>query len=79
MPKCPNCGKEIDRLGQSSPEIVYYECWRDERYGGLEYEHSHKIENTQVGDIAFFCPECSADLFTTEEEAIAFLGGEAQR
>jgi len=64
MPKCPNCGREIDYLINSTLERVDY------RYNGDEYE---RIDSSIEEDLGYFCPECYAQICHSELEAIDFL------
>jgi hypothetical protein len=68
MPKCPVCGKEIDYL------IEYSKEWRKYRVrlvgDSIEYE---EIDEADVIDHEYACPECDTTIATTEEEAEEFL------
>jgi len=74
MPKCPECGEEIDSL------IYAYEvqiegdlCLDDD--GNLEYRDT--TTNAGVGSkYEYSCPKCNAPLFYEEEHAFRFLDGE---
>jgi len=64
MLKCPKCGKEIERLNYSYEE-----------YGNAYLDDKGNIERNIKGGSGetFSCPECYADLFDDELEAIKFL------
>jgi len=64
MPKCPECGRNIDFLN--------YVCVEESEYlftgNDYNYENSELIE-----DKGYFCPKCFEYLFGTKEEAKRFL------
>ena len=66
MPKCPECGTNIDHL------IWYEKVWQKARFDGKDYQ-GWDIVSVLEGYYA--CPECGADLFSDEEEARKFLEG----
>jgi len=71
MPKCPLCGKEINFLINVCTEIHEYKASLGEE-GTIEYIDLdvYPISHSEDG---FFCPECRAKLFDSEEEATEFL------
>jgi transcription initiation factor IIE alpha subunit len=72
MPKCPKCGKEIDFLkNYESNATLEYNLSLDIE-GEPQYEY---VDTLFAGDSVFACPECGEDLFSNEEDAVAFLQG----
>jgi predicted RNA-binding Zn-ribbon protein involved in translation (DUF1610 family) len=73
MPKCPKCGKEIDFLkNYQNYATIEYNLSLDSR-GEPQYEYVDTL--LFADDNVFACPECGEDLFSTEEDALAFLKG----
>ena len=71
MPKCPKCGKEINKLYNIQLGEM---CWEMDEDG--EYENRVDLF-VQHDETNFWeCPECNERLFDNEEEAINFLKGE---
>lgn len=68
MPKCQKCNKEIDHLIVKEESVVlsYFSIENNEPF----FEEKDKIPMDFLG---FFCPECDALLFTTQDEAEEFL------
>jgi len=64
MPKCPECGKEIDYLSFCCKE-----------YGILEREGGWKWANEEGADpeFEFYCPECGKVIFEDPDEAERWL------
>lgn len=71
MPKCPRCGKEIDRLINVQSGLISWEMFADGRYDDQEIEPYGEINEWD-------CPECSEPLFYNEDEAIAFLNNKSK-
>lgn len=71
MPKCPECGKEIDELVNFDRGSMEYRCYYDTHWMNMEYDSSGFISDE--GEQSYECPECGAELFTTEDEAIEFF------
>ena len=70
MPKCPKCGKEIDRLRSFLP---IYDLTVDEN--GKEHYEFINYSPVAIKE-HYICLKCRAVLFTDEEDAIKFLRGE---
>jgi len=74
MPKCPECGKEINYLIFSGEEYVTATVSL-RKNGTIDYTNWNSCGG--FGDIMdYSCPECHAILFDNEEDAEAFLRGE---
>lgn len=71
MPRCPECGKEIDRLVSYSRCIKEYEFSIDKLTDLSDYKHTDDISTHQ--DPEYACPECEKTLFTFEGDAEKFL------
>jgi len=65
MPKCPECGEEIEYLLNYATVQYIFEVNED---GEPEYIHNDVAEEG-----TYHCPVCLKPLFTTEKEAIEFL------
>ena len=69
---CPKCGKEISYLWDFSKVENRY---RFEIFEGeVDYELVDSYSLNEIDE--WECPECTAVLFTDEEEAARFLRGE---
>jgi predicted RNA-binding Zn-ribbon protein involved in translation (DUF1610 family) len=76
MPKCPECGREIDELINCRREVSEYRFWLEEKEDegwGAQWE---RVDARDDEDEGYECPECGALLFKTYKEAVAFLKGE---
>ena len=75
MPKCPECGEEIDELITYRREFSEYRIWFEE---GEEYPEWERIDVVGEGedDEEYECPKCGATLFKSYRAAVAFLKGE---
>jgi len=69
MPVCPNCGREIRYLLEYGKETVIYKFFIMD--GEPEWEWIDS--SSSLTDPEYYCPECGELLFTTPEEAEAFL------
>jgi len=65
MPRCPKCGAEINSLDVKALTIM--------RFFMHLGEPCYEPTEAQPEDTRFYCPECGAVLFTSEEEAVKFL------
>ncbi len=75
MPKCPNCGKEIDHLIEHSHEIVYY----DFRLVDGEADWIQTDDESEcTGTSEYHCPECYQLLVIGQDKAEKFLKGEVK-
>ena len=76
MPKCPECGKEIDQLIYRAYELVTARALLTPAkiMDYINWE-SHGITREAP---EYRCPECDAVLFDNEEDAEAFLRGESK-
>jgi len=66
LPRCPECGEELD----------YLECYTTAKYeyDGEEFEYIEMADGwEEYGDYLFVCPECGAELAWSVEEATAIL------
>lgn len=72
MPKCPECGEEIDYLTVSSHEIHFYIFQLIGNKQEKNYEDDQG-ETVMKGNDEFYCPECDTRLFLREQDAIDFL------
>lgn len=71
-PRCPRCGKELTYLINVCEEFHVYYFEVDE-----EGEVDYRDKDSWPGDTSEYgCPFCFEVLFTSEEEAKAFLLGE---
>jgi len=73
MPGCPKCGDPIYSLKQIAPEMVTYRF--DVKNGIVDYKEDVEAGRDPVdGDNGVFqCPDCGANLFESEIDAIHFL------
>jgi len=69
MPKCPECGEEIEYLNNLESGEMGYKLFSDGRYEGTEFY-------PDGGRNEYECPECQTTLFTNETDALEFLKGE---
>jgi len=65
MPRCPECGAEIDYLINISEERITYRLYST---GGFEKEDSDLLY-----DLGYRCPKCGEVLFEDFWEAYQFL------
>ena len=72
MPKCPNCGAEIDHLINWSEAEEKY-IFRVSEEGEPDYEY---VDSIPKGKNDYECPKCNTVLFRDEEEAVKFLRGD---
>ena len=72
MPKCPECGAEIDYLINVCETIEEY-IFSVDGGGFADYEQT----DAWAGDWSEYrCPECRKVLFRDEDDAVKFLKGE---
>ena len=73
MPICPNCNKPIDSLLEEKDAAAFY------KLSLVDGKPNYKEDGSQPQDtVEYSCPSCYDDMgFYTQEEAIAFLKGEA--
>ena len=72
MPRCPQCGKEIDHLinwCRNYEEFVF--SLTDD--GEPDYEW---VDTSPGDENEYYCPHCASLLFTSEEDAVKFLRGD---
>jgi hypothetical protein len=71
MPKCPKCGEEIDHLHYYAYELqkADFDVFDN---GDFEYNSWDSLCDVK-GEPEYCCPECSATLFRSQDEAIKFL------
>jgi len=74
MPKCPNCGEEIDYLRNVKATLNTYRFYVDHENLGT-YEGKHKYI-TVYNRNHYICPKCHKVLFSNEKDALFFLSGE---
>jgi predicted RNA-binding Zn-ribbon protein involved in translation (DUF1610 family) len=76
MPKCPNCGKEIDFLKNyvSNATDEFNFSLNDKGKPVYEYVDTLAMSESEDDNI-YACPECGQTLFTNEKDAIEFLKG----
>ena len=72
MPKCPQCGKEVNCLRN------FALCWSEHKFtvsddGLPSYAPSDNIVMSDPIENEYACPECDATLFKSEDEALAFM------
>ncbi len=72
MPKCPQCGTEVDCLRNYSLH------WTEHRFtvsadGLPSYAPSDNIVMSDTQENEYVCPKCDATLFKSEAEALAFM------
>ncbi|MEM2463558.1 MAG: hypothetical protein QXY07_02620 [Candidatus Bathyarchaeia archaeon] len=74
MPKCPECGKDVDALITAAEEVrtyrVHLDPDRDERLE-LECVDSQTVESADE----YACPECGAVICIGYANAVGFLKG----
>ena len=71
MPKCPKCGEEIEELrNYCEKTATFYVCLKN---GNLDYALDSEGDDYTEG--GFECPKCAEELFTSEDDAKAFLAG----
>jgi len=73
MPKCPDCGCEIDHLLYNEVcEIREYArvklIWNGLRYDWYDYQHGKTLETS-----AFSCPKCGYNIADDSVDALKFL------
>ena len=71
MPKCPNCGAEINYLinwSEAEEKFIF----RVTEKGKPDYEY---VDTIQKDRNDYECPKCNTVLFKDEDEAIKFLRG----
>jgi len=71
MPKCPECGEEIDYLKHYQSGEAYYHIKIVDKE--IQYLEQPFIDDGKVN--CYECPKCNKTLFTDEVDAIAFLEG----
>lgn len=76
MPKCPACGTNITEL--HNDQLV----WRRYSMGiskirlknSIRFKPNYvELKTWPADESVFACPECDAELFNSEDKAIAFL------
>jgi hypothetical protein len=73
MPKCPRCGKEIDKIYNVQSGYMVYTLDKD---GNYVTDSGFESDGTMDD---FCCPQCNLSLFPdSEENAIAFLNGKIE-
>ena len=73
MPKCPKCGKLIDRVSVAEKKLYTYEVAICDESSHLYYEDEGEVSSE---DFKASCPECGEDLGLNNEDAILkFLRG----
>ena len=70
---CPECNREITSLRNTVTGSLEYYLSLDTQ-GDTQYEEREFQPDIENND--YCCPKCHKVLFTSEEEAIAFLKGE---
>lgn len=75
MPKCPNCGKEIEYLQNVFNCYHRVDCTLNHIDHLIQY-HPETEKSWGADDSSWNCPECDAELFYSEENAENFLKGE---
>jgi len=70
MPKCPECGEEIDHLNHYQAVTVKYIARLDAQ-GRMDYEEKDRTGGDGTGQ--YNCPKCEETLFATDAAAIQFL------
>lgn len=65
MAKCPECNKEIEFMRYTMGAYTSGNFFEDGYY-----EEKHSDQDTAV----YYCPECNAELFDDEAEAMSFIG-----
>ena len=81
MPKCPECGKEINELINYQSFQHKYNVVVEERHGGryIEfYEHDSFIDDSEEAINEYVCPECEQTIFNSDSDAEYFLLGETE-
>jgi hypothetical protein len=69
------CGREINSLSLTAKKYIYYDVYLSE--GRLRYAFAG--EDDEIHEEAYCCPKCFTPLFSTQEEVVAFLKGEATK
>lgn len=70
MPKCPKCGKEIDRL--SYHEERDYDAVVEVVDGKLS-----RLEEKENVEVSYYsCPKCDEEIAQSDEDALKFLQGQ---
>ena len=72
MPKCPNCGAELDHLDSYLAAALAHT--HVDEHGNAQWVREELGE--EVNTEEYVCPYCGKSLFHTEADAIAFLRGE---
>jgi hypothetical protein len=74
MPLCPNCSVEVDHLVHAR-SVIAYQAMIKAPDGTAHYLTEDKMFVPTPEKVVdeYDCPECSATLFHTEGEALAFL------
>ena len=74
MPRCPHCGAEISYLYHYCKEYTKYMFELDGEEPSYVYLDTDYAEAEE-----WTCPHCEKVIATTEEEAIKFLKGSAEK
>ena len=71
MPKCPECGKNIESLVHSTECRVMWDFTID-RHGNGDYDN-REVNDEWGNSPEYDCPECGYTISTNESRAIEFL------
>lgn len=74
MPKCPNCGREIDHLVNYTSGIIDVFKFQIDDGGNPEYKYLDTLSSRDETEW-WACPECDYTIAKGEDEAVAFLKG----
>ena len=67
MPKCPECGKEIDHLHAYCRELNKYDVTYDGKYDTLNWGSAEPVEGSNK-KTEYGCPECEKILFAVDND-----------